>query len=133
MKLRRVKNLKQNLNLPISILAAFLLLALSVPAHSENQNTGETTGLPLPRFAALKSNNIKARSGPGDNYPVKAVYKRAGLPVEIVSEFKLWREIVDIEGEHNSAMLLLPKKCMLIPSLLAARQLPSWKKIPRYA
>jgi len=67
----------------------------------EKQNTGTTTGLPLPRFASMKSSNINARSGPGDNYPIKAVYKRAGLPVQIVSEFKLWREIEDMEGERN--------------------------------
>ena len=75
-----------------SLLAALILLAPSIAYSQEKQTTGENTGLPLPRFAALKSNNINARSGPGDNYPVKAVYKRAGLPVEIVSEFKLWRE-----------------------------------------
>ncbi len=102
MTLKRQTRQKKNLKLLTSFAAAFLLIALSVPAQSEDKtNIGENTGLPIPRFAALKSNNINARSGPGDNYPIKAIYKRAGLPVEIVSEFKLWREIVDIEGEHN--------------------------------
>ena len=84
-----------------------LLLVISLPAFAEEeannkkQNVGENTGLPIPRFASLKSSNVNARSGPGDSYPIKAVYKRAGLPVEIVSEFKLWREIADVEGEHN--------------------------------
>ena len=101
MKLKRPTQNKK-LKLLTNIAAALLILLTSVPAYSEPAaNVGENTGLPLPRFAALKSNHINARSGPGDNYPVKAVYKRAGLPVEIVSEFKLWREIVDIEGEHN--------------------------------
>jgi SH3-like domain-containing protein len=79
-----------------------LFNALPAQAYDEEkQNTGTTTGLPLPRFASMKSSNINARSGPGDNYPIKAVYKRAGLPVQIVSEFKLWREIEDMEGERN--------------------------------
>ena len=96
----------------LAFLCLFALLILSMhaqsfaqethkPAEAKPKNIGENTGLPIPRFASLKSNHINARSGPGDSYPVKAVYKRAGLPVEIVSEFKLWREIVDIEGEHN--------------------------------
>lgn len=34
-------------------------------------------------------------------YRLKLFINTSGLPVEIVSEFKLWREIVDIEGEHN--------------------------------
>jgi SH3-like domain-containing protein len=88
----------------ISIIVLGLCLFNALPAQAydeEKQNTGTTTGLPLPRFASMKSSNINARSGPGDNYPIKAVYKRAGLPVQIVSEFKLWREIEDMEGERN--------------------------------
>lgn len=72
-----------------------------VQEQNGKQTVGENTGLALPRFASLKSNHINARSGPGDTYPVKTVYKRSGLTVEIVSEFKLWREIVDMEGEHG--------------------------------
>jgi SH3-like domain-containing protein len=84
----------------ITALVVTLYLATCAPCFAAGQ-AGENTGLPLPRFVSLKSNNINARSGPGENYPIKAVYKRAGLPVEIVAEFKLWREIVDVEGEHN--------------------------------
>jgi SH3-like domain-containing protein len=87
-----------------------LMLLMLLTSHSllltnalaeDKPTKGENTGLPIPRWASLKSNKINARSGPGDNYPVKAVYKRAGLPVEIVNEFKLWREVVDVDGEHN--------------------------------
>jgi SH3-like domain-containing protein len=103
MSLTKPQNLeiRKSKKLLISFLAAAVILLLQIPAFAQEQNVGENTGLPLPRWASLKSNHINARSGPGDTYPVKAVYKRAGLPVEIVSEFKLWREIVDIEGEHN--------------------------------
>lgn len=84
-------------------IAMFVITANFALAYDEDgqTNIGTKTGLPLPRFASMKSNNINARSGPGENYPIKAVYKRAGLPVQIISEFKLWREIEDMEGERG--------------------------------
>lgn len=86
----------------IDLLAVvFAACLFSLPAFAQDAPKVGESGLPLPRWASLKSAHVNARSGPGDTYPVKAVYKRSGLPVEIVAEFKLWREIVDIEGEHN--------------------------------
>lgn len=95
----RIKNQLKKISL---ILAGVCLISIQpVYGYDEDKaNTGTTTGLPLPRFASMKSNNINARSGPGETYPIKVVYKRAGLPVQIVSEFKLWREIEDMEGER---------------------------------
>ncbi|MCC7305141.1 MAG: SH3 domain-containing protein [Alphaproteobacteria bacterium] len=34
-------------------------------------------------------------------YPVKWVYKKLGLPVEIVLEYDAWRKIKDSEGEEG--------------------------------
>jgi SH3-like domain-containing protein len=56
------------------------------------------SGLPLPRYASLKSDEINMRVGPGKRYPIKWVYKRAGLPVQIIEEFAHWRKIRDHEG-----------------------------------
>lgn len=103
------KTIRKKMSLPLlrtSFFAALVIFAfLQIPATAQENPTEENkvgdSGLALPRWASIKSANANARSGPGDTYPVKAVYKRAGLPVEIVAEFKLWREIVDIEGEHN--------------------------------
>jgi len=38
------------------------------------------------------------RTGPGTRYPISWVYRRAGMPVEIVEEFDMWRKIRDSEG-----------------------------------
>lgn len=38
------------------------------------------------------------RVGPGKRYPIKWVYKRSSLPVQIVEEFAHWRKIRDHEG-----------------------------------
>lgn len=59
---------------------------------------GTNTGLPLPRFAALKSNEVNFRTGPGTRYPIEWVYKRADLPVQIEREFEGWRLVRDQEG-----------------------------------
>ncbi len=59
---------------------------------------GTATGLPLPRFAALRSDEVNLRSGPGTRYPIQWVYKRRDLPVEIEREFDVWRLIADPDG-----------------------------------
>jgi len=59
---------------------------------------GSVTGLPLPRWASLRSDEVNLRAGPGTRYPVDWVYRRRGLPVEIEREFEVWRLIVDPDG-----------------------------------
>jgi SH3-like domain-containing protein len=57
-----------------------------------------STGLPLPRFASLRSNEVYMRAGPGTRYPIEWIYRRKGLPVEIVAEFDTWRKVRDWNG-----------------------------------
>jgi SH3-like domain-containing protein len=59
---------------------------------------GSATGLPLPRFAALRSDEVNMRAGPGTRYPIDWVYKRRDLPVEIEREFEVWRLVSDPDG-----------------------------------
>lgn len=68
------------------------------PAAPAGPPKGTATGLPLPRFAALRSDEVNLRSGPGTRYPIQWVYKRRDLPVEIEREFEVWRLIEDPEG-----------------------------------
>ncbi len=60
--------------------------------------TGPSSGLPLPRFVSLKSDEVNLRTGPGKDYPTQWVFRRAGLPVEVVKEFEGWRQVRDAEG-----------------------------------
>lgn len=64
----------------------------------EAETKGSATGLPLPRFAALRSDEVNLRAGPGTRYPIDWVYKRRDLPVEIVREFEVWRLVQDPDG-----------------------------------
>lgn len=75
----------------------------TVPAPPKPTKPGEEekpagTGLPLPRFAALRSDDVNLRAGPGTRYPIEWVYKRRDLPMEIEREFEVWRLVKDPDG-----------------------------------
>jgi len=54
--------------------------------------------LEQPRFHSLKSDRVNVRKGPGLKYPIAWVFRRVGLPVEVVREFDNWWQIRDSEG-----------------------------------
>jgi SH3-like domain-containing protein len=56
-------------------------------------------GEPAPYFASMKSNKIFMRVGPGEDYPIKWVYHRKGLPVEVLGTYDAWRRVRDMDGE----------------------------------
>jgi SH3-like domain-containing protein len=64
-------------------------------------NVGSVTGLQIPRYASLKSDDVNMRVGPAERYPVKWIYKRRELPVKIEGEFDVWREVEDMDGEKG--------------------------------
>jgi len=79
------------------LLALVCLLAVGLPAAAAGLHRpaalerGTQTGLPLPRFARLKSGVANLRRGPGLRYPIAWVYRRRDLPVLILREFGNWR------------------------------------------
>jgi SH3-like domain-containing protein len=56
------------------------------------------SGLPLPRFVSLKADEVNVRRGPGWDHAVAWVFRRAGLPVEVIAEHDVWRQVRDSEG-----------------------------------
>lgn len=83
---------------PLASLAlAAMALAAALPAAAAPDNSG----LPLPRFVSLRAEEANMRSGPGEQYPIKWTYRRAGLPVEIVAEYHTWRRIRDWQGTEG--------------------------------
>ncbi|QEX25318.1 hypothetical protein FRZ61_52650 [Hypericibacter adhaerens] len=59
------------------------------------------SGLPIPRFVSLRSNEVNLRTGPGLTYPIDWIYKRDGMPVEVIEEFDTWRKIRDWQGTEG--------------------------------
>lgn len=68
------------------------------PTPPPADDKGTVTGLPLPRFASLRADDVNLRSGPGTRYPIQWVYHRRDLPVRIEREFDVWRLIEDMDG-----------------------------------
>ena len=99
-------------------LAALTLAALPTPAEANSAAhapVAETvigpSGLPVPRFVALKKSEVRGRFGPGFDYPVAAVYRKAGLPVRVIAETRddVWRRVEDADGQrvwvHRSMLM----------------------------
>lgn len=83
----------------------FLFLIFIAFSHSAAAQKGKdafrSTPYPLPRFVSIRSKEAYARTGPGKQYPIRYVYKRKGLPVEIILEFESWRKIRDQGGDEG--------------------------------
>lgn len=94
---------------------------------STETDSASETGLPLPRFAALRFDEVNVRTGPGTRYPIRWVYKRKNLPVEITEEFGDWRLLKDIEGDegwsHKSQ--LTGSRSVVIREDIALKRYPS--------
>jgi len=85
-------------------LIAFLqaaVVAMTVRPAGAAGDQSEGSGLPLPRFASLKSDHVNVRSGPNKDQDVAWVYTRPALPVEITAEFENWRRIRDRDGSEG--------------------------------
>ncbi|HEY2891993.1 MAG TPA: SH3 domain-containing protein, partial [Dongiaceae bacterium] len=78
------------------ILSLLALVAILLPAPAAVAR--DQSGLPVPRYVSLRSNQINLRSGPGMNFPIEWVYQRKHLPVEIIAEYDTWRKIRDWQG-----------------------------------
>ena len=68
------------------------------------------SGYPVPRFVTLKKDLAYLRVGPGREYQLDWVYVRQNLPLKVISEFDVWRKVVDHEGTtgwlHSSLLSL---------------------------
>ena len=78
--------------------------------------TSKTGSDEIPRFASIKADPANLRTGPGRQYPKSAIFRRAGLPVEIIQIYGTWRRIRDAEGESGwvSQYLLSRRRTALV-------------------
>lgn len=81
-------------------LSFLLLIALAGPALAALEERADgSTNLPVPRFVSLKSNTAMLRTGPDDRrFPIQWEYRRRGLPMEILREYNIWRQVRDPDG-----------------------------------
>jgi SH3-like domain-containing protein len=81
-------------------LGAAVALAIVSPALAQ-ETTGSVSGLPIPRFVSLKPSDTPMREGPSKDHRIKWVFKKEGVPVEIIAEFENWRRVRDSEGDDG--------------------------------
>ena len=108
-----------------AVLAALCLPAGRTPHAADKapispQNKG--SGLPIPRFASLRSDDVNVRTGPGSRYPIDWKFTRKSMPVEIVAEYENWRKIRDWQGASGWVYhsLLTGKRSFIIASKAAS-------------
>jgi SH3-like domain-containing protein len=92
-----------------------------------SRQIGRYTGQPLPRFAALRSDPVNLRRGPGKRYPIKWVLHRRFLPVEIMREFQAWRFVRIPDGTQgwvHRALLVSRRRFMVRTVTTALREAP---------
>lgn len=81
------------------VLILTAIAGMEAPARAEDKPVGIETGLPLPRFVSLKASKVNVRVGPSRSHPVRWVYQRKGLPIEVLAEFENWRRVRDMDGD----------------------------------
>ena len=113
-------------NIVKMIIPALMLFFSGVAVAEENRISIRGSNLEIPRFVTLKTNKANMRAGPGMDYPIKFEYRRRGLPLKVVAEFDIWREVVDHEGVRGwmHRQTLSGRRMALITS--------SMEKIRRY-
>ena len=74
------------------------LARAAIPVPPPKPPVGRSTGLPIPRFASLRADEVNLRAGPGTQYPIDWVFKHQNMPVEIEREFDVWRLVEAPDG-----------------------------------
>ena len=64
-------------------------------------DVGKETGLEIPRYVSLKSNDANIRVGPSTNYPIAIKYIQKNYPLKILEEYDDWRKIEDFTKNNG--------------------------------
>ncbi|MEZ5824295.1 MAG: SH3 domain-containing protein [Geminicoccaceae bacterium] len=110
-------------------LALAICLAPAIAmAQTGRSEVGRDSGLALPRYVSLGAERIYMRTGPGKEFPIKWIYTKTGLPMQVIEESDDWREVRDPDGEtgwiHKS--LLSGKRYLMVRGDIAnLRRTPS--------
>ena len=77
------------------------IIILFITIISFTQNTyadiGKETGLDIPRYVSLKSNDANIRVGPSKNYPIEIKYIKKNYPLKVLEEYEEWRKVEDFK------------------------------------
>ena len=75
-----------------------LIIIIFISFKSFSLEYGSETGLKIPRYVSIKSNDANVRIGPSINYPIVIKYVVENYPIIIDDEYDDWRKIKDSQG-----------------------------------
>ena len=81
----------------ISMKFVIALISIIIFSQVSDADTGKETGLEIPRYVSLKSNDANIRVGPSINYPIKIKYILKNYPLKVLEEYEEWRKVEDFE------------------------------------
>jgi len=74
----------------------FLITFLSINLFMSNSISDENI-----KYLSLKNNKVNLRHGPSFEYPIKLIYKKKYLPLEILDQSESWRKIKDFDNNSG--------------------------------
>lgn len=85
-----------------------LAFLTAFPAHAQDRD--------VPYWASLRFDEVNARVGPSESYPISWVYHRQTLPVKVVRLYQGWRRVRDQDGAEGwiVARLLNPERTAVV-------------------
>ena len=82
-------------NISMQIIIAFI--SIIIFSQICNAEIGKETGLEIPRYISLKSNDANIRVGPSKNYPIEIKYIKKNYPLKVLEEYEDWRKVEDFQ------------------------------------
>ena len=81
----------------IKMRAIIFLIVIITFTKNTNADIGKETGLEIPRYVSLKSNEANIRVGPSQNYPIEIKYIKKNYPLKVLEEYEEWRKVEDFK------------------------------------
>ncbi len=81
----------------LAIITVVFATLIVLPASAQDQR-GQVTNLPIPRFVSMKAAEGNVRRGPSLTHRIDWVFKRRGMPLQITAEYGNWRKVQDRDG-----------------------------------
>ncbi len=93
-------------SLGMAHLTATLVMAGMIMGAAQAQTKESPTNTPngtafQPHYASLKADKVNVRGGPSLDDRIVWIFRRAGLPVEVLAQSGHWRRVRDSEGAEG--------------------------------
>ncbi len=82
----------------ISMQIVLAFISIIIFSQVSNADIGKETGLEIPRYVSLKSDDANIRVGPSKNYPIEIKYIVKNYPLKVLEEYEDWRKVQDFKN-----------------------------------